>query len=331
MEKLVGWKFLWVTHFPLFTPINPSENEPGQSGTAGYKSTHHPFTAPTISTRDNLFTLPWKTLGHHYDVVLNGVELGGGSTRIHDAELQRTILEDILKVPSEKMKTFKHLLDMLETGCPPHAGLAIGFDRLIAILAGRDSIRDVIAFPKNNRGQDLVVGSPGLVTKKQLDEYGIMLQDNVLEGQEEPVLSVEDEVAGNELLVKDSEVEGAKDVEVAAAEASVEDSTGADTATKTVVPGKLNMLLSEKKEAEEDVKVPAEEEGAETEDSPLVEDAPPTPETMVEESVESSTERLEASGAGERIEVKEGVPTEEEIKEPSLNEANATESDKKSE
>ncbi|TGJ65826.1 aspartyl-tRNA synthetase 2, mitochondrial [Orbilia oligospora] len=377
MEKLVGWKFLWVTHFPLFTPINPSENEPGQSGTAGYKSTHHPFTAPTISTRDSLFTLPWKTLGHHYDVVLNGVELGGGSTRIHDAELQRTILEDILKVPPEKMKTFKHLLDMLETGCPPHAGLAIGFDRLIAILAGRDSIRDVIAFPKNNRGQDLVVGSPGLVTKKQLDEYGIMLQDNLLEGQEEPVLSVEDGAAGNELLVKDSEAGGVKDVEVAAAEASVlptvEDSTGADTATKTVVPGQLDMLLSEKKEAEEEVKVPAEEEGAKMEDSPPVEDAQSTPEPMVEvsakavqevaeessealkpelekikaqeteetkveESVESSTERLEASEVREGAEAKEETPTEkveavdedvEEIKEPSLNEANATESDKK--
>ncbi|KAF3101586.1 hypothetical protein TWF102_004831 [Orbilia oligospora] len=377
MEKLVGWKFLWVTHFPLFTPINPSENEPGQSGTAGYKSTHHPFTAPTISTRDSLFTLPWKTLGHHYDVVLNGVELGGGSTRIHDAELQRTILEDILKVPPEKMKTFKHLLDMLETGCPPHAGLAIGFDRLIAILAGRDSIRDVIAFPKNNRGQDLVVGSPGLVTKKQLDEYGIMLQDNLLEGQEEPVLSVEDGAAGNELPVKDSEAGGVKDVEVAAAEASVlptvEDSTGADTATKTVVPGELDMLLSEKKEAEEEVKVPAEEEGAKMEDSPLVEDAQSTPEPMVEvsakavqeaaeessealkpelekvkaqeteetkveESVESSTERLEASEVREGTEAKEETPTEkveavdeevEEIKEPSLNEANATESDKK--
>ncbi|KAK6349266.1 aspartyl-tRNA synthetase 2, mitochondrial [Orbilia blumenaviensis] len=189
MEKLVGWKFLWVTHFPLFTPVDPSDNEPGQSGTAGYKSTHHPFTAPTVSTRDSLLESPWKTLGHHYDIVLNGVELGGGSTRIHDAELQRSILEDVLKVPKEKMKTFQHLLDMLQTGCPPHAGLAIGFDRLIATLAGTDSIRDVIAFPKNNRGQDPVVSSPGLVTEKQLDEYGIMLKDTgLLEDQEEPDL-----------------------------------------------------------------------------------------------------------------------------------------------
>ncbi|RVD86236.1 uncharacterized protein DFL_004523 [Arthrobotrys flagrans] len=291
MEKLVGWKFLWVTHFPLFTPINPSENEPGQSGTAGYKSTHHPFTAPTISTRENLLISPWKTLGHHYDIVLNGVELGGGSTRIHEAELQRTILEDILKVPQEKMKTFKHLLDMLETGCPPHAGLAIGFDRLIAILAGRESIRDVIAFPKNNRGQDLVVDSPGLVTGRQLDEYGIMLKNKVLEGQEEPVTLVEDEAAAKELEAKTVEetVEAPEDPIMP----GVEENTVADPSERIV---RLAMLLNKKNEAEEQVKIPTEEEEAVNMEEPLpVEDPLPTLEPAVEVPAETAVGTVEGS------------------------------------
>ncbi|KAK6508578.1 hypothetical protein TWF506_010663 [Arthrobotrys conoides] len=327
MEKLVGWKFLWVTHFPLFTPINPLENEPGQSGTAGYKSTHHPFTAPTVSTRENLMNLPWKTLGHHYDVVLNGVELGGGSTRIHEAELQRTILEDILKVPAEKMKTFQHLLDMLETGCPPHAGLALGFDRLVAILAGRDSIREVIAFPKNNRGQDLVVDSPGLVTKKQLDEYGIMLKDNVLEGQEGPVLLAEDEAATME-LAKDSEANIVEEVEVAASRISavpgIGESVLADTAEKTVVPGKLDMLLGEKNEVEEEVKVLVEEAVVKTEETIIVEDSVSTSEPVVEISGEAAQEVVQQSLVTPKPELEEAKVSEtEEVKVEGLEESKA--------
>ncbi|KAF3909246.1 hypothetical protein ABW20_dc0104972 [Dactylellina cionopaga] len=172
-----GYKFAWITRFPLFTKVDPEDNEPGQSGQSGYKSTHHPFTAPRSNNMEEFFANPWKAVGQHYDIVLNGVELGGGSARIHSADLQRTILRDILKVPQTKMKEFQHLLTMLDTGCPPHAGLAIGFDRLIAILHDTDSIRDVIAFPKNSRGVDPVIDSPGLVTEDQLEPYGILLKN----------------------------------------------------------------------------------------------------------------------------------------------------------
>ncbi|KAK6333091.1 hypothetical protein TWF718_010914 [Orbilia javanica] len=361
MQKLVGWKFLWVTHFPLFTPVNPSENEPGQSGAAGYKSTHHPFTAPTVSTRENLFISPWKTLGHHYDIVLNGVELGGGSTRIHEAELQRAILEDILKVPEEKMKTFKHLLDMLETGCPPHAGLAIGFDRLIAILAGRESIRDVIAFPKNNRGQDLVVDSPGLVTEKQLDEYGIALKDKLLEGQEESVPRAEHEALAEE-PAKDSKTKVLeKDVEATVSGAVVapvagEESMVTNAPEKVAVQEEPAAAEGSSSTVEPTTEVPVEaavEAVGENSETPT-----PEPETTkIEETQELKAEKLEETESkepgthkvevvveasveeltGEKIaeeKVAEEKPTEEKAavaKELSVEETTTTNSEKKSE
>ncbi|KAJ6256792.1 hypothetical protein Dda_8660 [Drechslerella dactyloides] len=177
IPPLTGYKFLWVNRFPLFTRIEKDDIDPGQSGGAGYKSTHHPFTAPLVSDRDKLFVRPWETIGQHYDIVLNGVEIGGGSTRIHEAELQQNILEDILKVPPKKLKLFRHLFEMLDSGCPPHAGLALGFDRLIALMLGTDSIRNVIAFPKNGKGLDPVVNSPGLVTTDSWKEYGLAMLD----------------------------------------------------------------------------------------------------------------------------------------------------------
>ncbi|KAK6347265.1 hypothetical protein TWF696_007337 [Orbilia brochopaga] len=173
IPPLSGYKLVWVNRFPLFTRIDKDDKEPGQSGGAGYKSTHHPFTAPLLSDRDKLFIRPWETIGQHYDIVLNGVEIGGGSTRIHEAGLQRDILEDILKVPPEKLENFKHLFEMLDSGCPPHAGLALGFDRLVALMHGTDSIRNVIAFPKNSKGVDPVVDSPALANSDILKEYGL--------------------------------------------------------------------------------------------------------------------------------------------------------------
>jgi len=166
-----GFEFVWITDFPLFSPVDGSE--PGQSGTVGLASTHHPFTAPHEEDFALLGTDPQRVRAEHYDLVVNGVELGGGSRRIHDPELQRYILEEIIKVHPDKVHQFDHLFDVLGSGCPPHAGIALGFDRLIAIMMGMDSVRDVIAFPKNNQGMDPLVKSPGLVTDAELATYGL--------------------------------------------------------------------------------------------------------------------------------------------------------------
>ncbi|KAF3918339.1 hypothetical protein ABW21_db0207231 [Orbilia brochopaga] len=205
IPPLAGFKFVWVNKFPLFTRIEKDDNEPGQSGSAGYKATHHPFTAPSVNDRDKLFIAPWQTTGQHYDIVLNGVEIGGGSTRIHEAELQRSILEDILKVSPEKLEQFKHLFEMLDSGCPPHAGLALGFDRLVALMFGTDSIRNVIAFPKNSKGVDPVVDSPALANSDILKEYGLARLETSTETEKRDdtmidEMAVEDEMAENDFI-----------------------------------------------------------------------------------------------------------------------------------
>jgi aspartyl-tRNA synthetase len=174
--KPEGFRFVWITDFPLFTPSNDSD--PGQGGTAGFSSTHHPFTAPkTAEDVDLLLTAPDKAIAAHYDIVVNGVELGGGSRRIHNAEVQEFILRDVLKMSCERLEDFRHLLDVLRSGCPPHAGIALGWDRLIAVMRGKESVRDVIAFPKSGRGEDMLVKSPNLMTKEQLDTYHLRLKD----------------------------------------------------------------------------------------------------------------------------------------------------------
>ncbi|KAK4974045.1 aspartate--tRNA ligase msd1 [Elasticomyces elasticus] len=168
------FEFLWITDFPLFSPA--VDTEPGQGGTAGIASTHHPFTAPkSAEDVDMLLTDPLQAKAEHYDLVVNGVELGGGSQRIHHAKVQEYILRDILKIGEERMNDFAHLLDVLRAGCPPHAGIALGFDRLVAVMLGRESVRDVIAFPKSGRGEDLLVKSPSRMTKKQLETYHLQL------------------------------------------------------------------------------------------------------------------------------------------------------------
>jgi aspartyl-tRNA synthetase len=170
LPKLAGFNFLWVTDFPLFSPTNSVD--PGQGGTAGLTSTHHPFTAPaTAEDMDLLATDPTRVKGAHYDIVVNGVELGGGSRRIHVAAVQEYVFRQVLRMPESRVADFKHLLDVLGAGCPPHAGIALGFDRLIAVMNGLDSIRDVIAFPKTSSGEDALVGSPNKVTSEQLDVY----------------------------------------------------------------------------------------------------------------------------------------------------------------
>ncbi|KAL2199892.1 tRNA synthetases class II-domain-containing protein [Corynascus similis CBS 632.67] len=170
-----SFQFLWVTNFPMFTPDN--ETDPGQGGQAGFSATHHPFTAPlTDEDVELLVTDPLKARADHYDLVVNGVELGGGSRRIHVARMQEYIMREILKMTDAGVAQFSHLLEALRAGCPPHAGFALGFDRLVAVLTYTDSVRDVIAFPKSMKGEDLTVKSPGRITKKQLDTYHLAFQ-----------------------------------------------------------------------------------------------------------------------------------------------------------
>ncbi|KAF2172057.1 hypothetical protein M409DRAFT_62882 [Zasmidium cellare ATCC 36951] len=170
-----GFAFTWITDFPLFSPV--VENEPGQGGSAGISSTHHPFTAPkTPEDVDLLLEDPLQVKADHYDLVVNGVELGGGSRRIHNAQMQEFIMREILKMSDERMKDFAHLIEVLRAGCPPHAGIALGFDRLIAVMLGRESVRDVIAFPKSGKGEDLLVKSPTKMTEEQLETYHLRLR-----------------------------------------------------------------------------------------------------------------------------------------------------------
>ena len=174
IAPLEGFKPLWVTDFPLFSPI--SESEPGQGGAAGLASTHHPFTSPkTAEDVDLLTTSPLSVIGDHYDLVINGVELGGGSRRIHNAGMQRFVMEEVLKMSPDRLAEFSHLLEVLRAGCPPHAGFALGFDRLVAVMLGKESVRDVIAFPKSGKGEDLLVKSPGVVDRSTLERYHLRL------------------------------------------------------------------------------------------------------------------------------------------------------------
>lgn len=142
------YKILWVVDFPLFTREKTS---------GGLEPNHHPFTAPTTDTVHLLESDPLAVIGQHYDLVLNGQEIAGGSIRNHDADIQQRIFRDVLKLDSD---TFGYFIEALKSGCPPHGGIAIGLDRLVAILLDRTSIREVIAFPKSSVGRDLMAGCP---------------------------------------------------------------------------------------------------------------------------------------------------------------------------
>ncbi len=172
---------LWVTDFPLFSQSDASE--PGQGGNAGFASTHHPFTSPkTAADVDLLFIDPTKAIGDHYDLVINGEEIGGGSRRIHHAEMQELVFREILKMDDTRIAEFSHLLEALRTGCPPHAGIALGFDRLVAMIHSsrshkKTSLRDVIAFPKSSKGEDLMVKSPGRMSEETLEMYHLEIRD----------------------------------------------------------------------------------------------------------------------------------------------------------
>lgn len=163
------WNFLWVIEFPLML----FDEEAGR-----YVAAHHPFTAPVPEDAALLESDPKAVRGQHYDCVLNGMEIAGGSIRIHQPDLQRKVFEDILKIPQEVVEErFGYMLKAFRYGAPPHGGIAIGFDRLAALLAGRSHIRDVIAFPKTQRGQDLMNDAPGVATAQQLRPLSIELVD----------------------------------------------------------------------------------------------------------------------------------------------------------
>ena len=160
------WAPCWVVDFPMFEKNNSGELTP----------LHHPFTAPNC-TVDELKNNPLGALTEAYDIVLNGIELGGGSVRIHDRLMQETVLELLDIDEKQAEEKFGFLISALQHGCPPHAGLAIGFDRMIMLMTGSDSIRDVIAFPKTQTASCLLTQAPGQAAKEQLEELQIRFQE----------------------------------------------------------------------------------------------------------------------------------------------------------
>ena len=158
---------LWVTDFPLLE----WDDESGR-----YHAMHHPFTSPKVEDIPLLESQPGDVRANAYDLVINGTEVGGGSIRIHDRDLQSLMFKHLGFTPEEAQKQFGFLLEAFTYGAPPHGGIAFGFDRMVAIFAGLDSIRDVIAFPKNNAGRDVMIDSPSTIADTQLSELGITLR-----------------------------------------------------------------------------------------------------------------------------------------------------------
>ncbi|MEO6825015.1 MAG: aspartate--tRNA ligase, partial [Nitrosospira sp.] len=162
-----GWKPLWVIDFPMFER-DEEENR--------WKALHHPFTSPADGHEDLLETDPEKALSKAYDMVLNGSEIGGGSVRIHRQEVQSKVFRALNIGSDEAQEKFGFLLEALQYGAPPHGGIAFGLDRVVTMMAGAESIRDVIAFPKTQRAQCLLTHAPSVVGEKQLRELHIKLR-----------------------------------------------------------------------------------------------------------------------------------------------------------
>ncbi len=163
-----GWRPMWVVDFPMFEFDEDNQR---------YTAVHHPFTAPKEGHEDWMVTAPEKCISQGYDMVLNGWEMGGGSVRIHRADVQQKVFDALKITPEEAQLKFGFLLDALQYGAPPHGGLAFGLDRIVTMMTGAESIRDVIAFPKTQRAQCLLTQAPSLVDEKQLRELHIRLRN----------------------------------------------------------------------------------------------------------------------------------------------------------
>ncbi len=162
-----GWRPMWVVDFPMFEYDEEALR---------YTATHHPFTAPKDGHEDWMVTAPEKCISKGYDMVLNGWEMGGGSVRIHRADVQQKVFDALKISPEDAQLKFGFLLDALQYGAPPHGGLAFGLDRVVTLMTGAESIRDVIAFPKTQRAQCLLTQAPSPVDEKQLRELHIRLR-----------------------------------------------------------------------------------------------------------------------------------------------------------
>ena len=162
------WAPMWVVDFPMFEYDDESQR---------YTAVHHPFTAPKDGHEDWMVTAPEKCISKGYDMVLNGWEMGGGSVRIHRADVQQKVFDALKITPEEAQLKFGFLLDALQYGAPPHGGLAFGLDRIVTLMTGAESIRDVIAFPKTQRAQCLLTQAPSPVDEKQLRELHIRLRN----------------------------------------------------------------------------------------------------------------------------------------------------------
>jgi aspartyl-tRNA synthetase len=165
-----SFAFVWVVDFPLFE-WNEDEKR--------HDSLHHPFTAPVPEDLEKLDTDPANIRSQAYDIVVNGSEIGGGSIRIHDPRIQRKVFK-LLNISDEQaQQRFGFFLKALEYGAPPHGGIALGLDRIVMLLTGTENIRDVIAFPKTQRGQCLLTDAPSEVDQKQLDELNLRTQKHL--------------------------------------------------------------------------------------------------------------------------------------------------------
>ena len=166
LTRLDDFKFLWITEFPQFEWSDEEER---------FVAMHHPFTMPMDEDVQYLISDPGRVRAKAYDITLNGYEIGGGSVRIHQSDIQEKMFEALGFTAEEAMDRFGFLINAFKYGVPPHAGLAYGLDRLIMLMSGTDNIRDVIAFPKVKDASDLMSEAPNVVDEKQLEELFISL------------------------------------------------------------------------------------------------------------------------------------------------------------